>query len=206
MWTLLAGAGGACRARWSAGRDVTTGIDVLAGDGRAGGLSPREGQVMLFGADGLVVQEVTVNWTKASRGGAAARVRNACPVAFPLAEGALWHGLTMDEERGFAPTAVFADYLPDRVLAQLNVEADDRRLTLHPRMDPVGMPTRHRRPPRRSLDPGQWIRWQVNYRLSADHGWSYRLITWNVGLRGSWASGLFLGEPDVTVAELADLW
>ncbi|MFE2299102.1 hypothetical protein ACFXAW_12950 [Streptomyces sp. NPDC059445] len=64
------------------------------------------------------------------------------------------------------------------------------------------MPRRNRRPPAVRLAPGQWLQWQINYRLVGSCGgeWSYRLETFNI-FYGSTEPGTFLGDPQRRVDE-----
>ena len=66
------------------------------------------------------------------------------------------------------------------------------------------MPRRRRRPPAVLIAPGDWLRWQVNYRFAGTHdeGWTYQLDTLNVAYGPALAS-LFLGSPTHRVNELA---
>ncbi|MFG3503900.1 hypothetical protein ACGF5F_00170, partial [Streptomyces sp. NPDC047821] len=67
-----------------------------------------------------------------------------------------------------------------------------------PRVTPrPGRPPRTRRPPAVGRAPGEWLRWQLNYRFSSAlgiRGWTYWLDTFNVAY-GPVRPGVFLGEP-----------
>ncbi|MFD7284057.1 hypothetical protein ACFV80_45575 [Streptomyces sp. NPDC059862] len=65
-----------------------------------------------------------------------------------------------------------------------------------------GMPSRPRRPPAVRLGPGQWVRWQLNYRFGGiGHAdWSYWLDTFNVAY-GPVDLDAFLSDPTVLVDE-----
>jgi hypothetical protein len=70
---------------------------------------------------------------------------------------------------------------------------------------PFGMPRRWRRPPAVRLSPGQWLRWQVNYRFASRDGeWTYRLDTLSI-CHGPAPADLFLATPTHHVSELAAL-
>jgi hypothetical protein len=62
----------------------------------------------------------------------------------------------------------------------------------------LGGPLRDRRPSGVWLAPGEWLRWQVNYRMSGpriDGGrWEYRQDTLNIAV-GPADPELFFGEP-----------
>jgi hypothetical protein len=153
-----------------------------------------------------IVQLVRTSWTKRSRGGAGSIRRNRVPVAFalPPVPPPLVHEVTMREQDDFVPcTDTRADPLDDSVLLR---EEQDGRLRVGLVVTPWGMPLRNRRPPAVFLLPGEWLRWQVNYRFSGLDGgdWSYRLDTLNLAC-GPVPADTFLGEPTRYVDERAYL-
>jgi hypothetical protein len=154
----------------------------------------------------VIVQEVATRWTKSSRGGEGAALRNRCPVAFPVPSGATWHRIEMNESRDFEPVQEFAGEIPQPVHEGLSLRIRHGRLSVLPQVSAFWMPKRHRRPPRHSIGPGEWLRWSVNYRLGLDDGWMYGLVSWNVAFWVSPMDGtLFLGDPPQKVDELASL-
>jgi hypothetical protein len=68
------------------------------------------------------------------------------------------------------------------------------------------MPRRWRRPPAAYIGPGEWIRWQINYRFVGSCGgeWTYRLDTLNVA-NGVIFPNQFLATPPRHINELASL-
>lgn len=151
----------------------------------------------------VVAQRVRTTWTKRSRGGPGAAARNRVPIAFPLPAGVELHDVQVDESAGFEPR--FAG----RPLTELDDvrlrEADGGLLVL---VTPSlwGMPRRNRpRSPVR-LEPGEWLRWQVNLRFGATYSsgreWSYQLETLNLAYGGR---PDFTGKPTRSVTELGDL-
>ncbi|MFF7705387.1 hypothetical protein [Streptomyces lydicus] len=63
------------------------------------------------------------------------------------------------------------------------------------------------RPPAVRLAPGQWVRWQLNYRFSSMTGmqdWSYWLDTFNIAY-GPANADVFLSTPTVFVDEQGPL-
>jgi hypothetical protein len=156
----------------------------------------------------VVVQWVRTSWTKASRGGAAAARRNAAPVAFPLPGVAapLMHEVLMSEGEDFQPRSSQTGAVPDEIVS-LRLVDGLLRVRLEP--TPFGMPRRWRRPPALRLAPGEWLRWQINYRFSypAARGgaWTYRLDTLNLAHAAQVPAGIFLGEPTHWIDELAHL-
>ncbi|MGW2367792.1 hypothetical protein ACWCZ5_19690 [Streptomyces sp. NPDC001667] len=154
----------------------------------------------------IAVQWIRTSWTKQSRGGEQAARRNAVPVGFtlPHALAPFAHRVRMHERDGFAPYDVQEEL--SRVNVQLR-EADGR-LRVQPRIEPLcGLPPRTRRPPAVRLAPGQWVRWQLNYRFSSASGmqdWSYWLDTFNVAY-GPVNDDVFLSPPTVYVDERGPL-
>lgn len=150
----------------------------------------------------VTVQWIRTSWTKQSRGGEAAARRNAAPAGFsvPSALPSVAHVVRMDERDGFDPQEAMEDL--QKVDVQLR-EAEGR-LRVLPRVQPLyAIPPRPRRPSAVRLEPGQWLRWQLNYRFSSAagiRGWSYWLDTFNVAY-GPVTADVFLGTPAFHVDE-----
>ncbi|WP_326784847.1 hypothetical protein [Streptomyces sp. NBC_00151] len=152
-----------------------------------------------------VVQRVRTSWTKKSRGGPEAALRNAAPTVFLLPPGlsSALHEVTMRESDSFQPHMQAGDLsAPGTILREVDGVL---------RVDPPGttmfaMPRRNRRPPAVRLAPGQWLQWQINYRFvdRCDGAWSYQLETFNIFF-GSGAPDVFLGMPTRHVDERAAL-
>ncbi|KUJ34020.1 hypothetical protein ACZ90_71090 [Streptomyces albus subsp. albus] len=154
----------------------------------------------------IAVQWIRTSWTKKSRGGEAAARRNAVPVGFtlPCVEPSLAHVVRTHERHGFEP------YDGQEDLRKVNVQLREAegRLRVQPRVDPLlAIPPRTRRPPAVHLVPGQWVRWQLNYRFSSASGmqdWSYWMDTFNIAY-GPVDADVFLSEPAVYVDERGPL-
>ncbi|MEU6143425.1 hypothetical protein ABZ848_24070 [Streptomyces sp. NPDC047081] len=152
----------------------------------------------------ITVQWIRTSWTKKSRGGEAAARRNALPVGFAVPHGLAApdaHTVRMREWEGFVPYNGRAEL---RDLA-VRLQVRNGRLRVRPpHVDPLyGLPPRPRRPPAVRLDPGQWVRWQLNFRFSSMAGmqdWSYWLDTFNIAY-GPVDAEVFLGEPSFHVDE-----
>lgn len=156
--------------------------------------------------DVLLVQRVTTNWTKASRGGPAATVRSRCPISWELPPEVAWHSIRMSEADNFQPISESGLDVPSEVSEELALVIKDGRLGVRPELPAYWRPTRHRRPPRRYLSPGEWLRWSVNYRQGLDAGWLYGLVTWNIAFSPMPLDRMaFLGTPTFEVRELAGL-
>jgi hypothetical protein len=156
----------------------------------------------MINAVDVVVQRVRTAWTKASRGGPAAALRNATPVAFPLPadlpSGSL-HEVLMQESDAFEPR----ERVLDLASLEMALRETDGVLRIRP-PQPSSFATlpRSSRPPAARLSPGQWLRWHINYRLIASYGgqWHYRLDTFNVAF-GPVTPAVFLGTPTRTIDE-----
>ncbi|MBW1597509.1 hypothetical protein [Streptomyces sp. JJ38] len=150
----------------------------------------------------ITVQWVRTSWTKESRGGESAARRNAAPIGFPLphASSSLAHVVRMREENGFQPHVT----LEDLGKADVQLREVEGRLRVFPRVQPLlALPPRRRRRPAVRLAPGQWARWQLNYRFSSALGirdWSYWLDTFNIAY-GPVTTDLFCETPDFFIDE-----
>ncbi|MGG7569051.1 hypothetical protein [Streptomyces sirii] len=154
----------------------------------------------------IAVQWIRTTWTKKSRGGEAAARRNATPVGFviPSMAPSSAHVVRMCEQNGFEPY----DSEEDLRRVDVQLREADGRLRVQPRVEPLfGLPPRPRRPPAVRLAPGQWVRWQLNYRFSSASGmqdWSYWMDTFNIAY-GPVDADVFLSEPTVHVDERGPL-
>ncbi|WP_128819367.1 MULTISPECIES: hypothetical protein [Streptomyces] len=150
----------------------------------------------------VTVQWIRTSWTKESRGGEAAARRNAVPVGFrvPPLSPTVAHVVRMHESDGFDPF----DGQEDLRKVDVQLREDKGRLRVLPRVQPLfAIPPRPRRPPAVRLVPGQWVRWQLNYRFSSAagvRGWSYWLDTFNIAY-GPVKADVFLSPPTVLVDE-----
>ncbi|MEV6827254.1 hypothetical protein [Amycolatopsis sp. NPDC051102] len=148
----------------------------------------------------ITAQWVQTFWTKHSRGGPAAALRNAVPAGFPLPAlpSGTAHVVRMHEKTGFSPDSS-AESL--RLLA-VDLREVDGRLRVLPHAG-SGLPPRKQRPPAVKLAPGEWVRWRLNHRYSSALGlrdWSYWLDTFNIAY-GEVPPEVFAGEPTYFVDE-----
>ncbi len=102
----------------------------------------------------------------------------------------------------FRPEFTHRAGLPDENDVELGATEKGLRVWLVPCAS--RMPRGHRRPPAVVLKPGEWIRWQFNYRFGLDDGWFYRLDTMNLAY-GAATEDVLLGMPDHFVDERAFL-
>jgi hypothetical protein len=72
-----------------------------------------------------------------------------------------------------------------------------------------GVLRRHQRPPAIRLAPGEWVRWQINYRFNRPtrryDPWSYRQDTLNIAY-GPMVNDAFLDVPTYSVDERVQLF
>ncbi|WP_405391253.1 hypothetical protein OG596_27385 [Streptomyces sp. NBC_01102] len=155
----------------------------------------------------ITVQWIRTSWTKESRGGEGASRRNAAPVGFALPPPETVtsaHVIRMHERDGFEPY----DAQADRSTVDVQLREADGRLRVLPRVQPLfALPPRPRRPPAVRLVPGQWVRWQLNYRFSSAmgiRGWSYWLDTFNIAY-GPVRTDVFLSAPTTFIDEQGPL-
>ncbi|MEU1942137.1 hypothetical protein ABZ554_06775 [Streptomyces sp. NPDC020125] len=144
----------------------------------------------------ITVQWIRTSWTKHSRGCDAAARRNSAPTGFRVSPVPPFFAqvIQMSERDGFEPHESATDL---RKLG-LSLRDEGDRLRVLTRVEPLfGLP------PAVRLGPGQWVRWQLNYRFSSAAGirdWSYWLDTFNVAY-GPVDPDVFLSEPTVLVDE-----
>jgi hypothetical protein len=150
----------------------------------------------------LVAQWVRTSYTKRSRGGQAATRRNGVPIAFRLpTDGTpIVHEVMMHESDDFAVHEEVHPRPPSS--SDVEVRLVDGRLRVRLLPSVWGMPRRHRRPPAVFLHPGEWIRWQTNYRFvdTCTGEWSYRSDALNLS-HGPVHPDTFLGLPTRLVDE-----
>lgn len=148
----------------------------------------------------VVAQWVRTSWTKRSRGGPAATRRNAAPVGFslPTLRFPAVHEITIQEWYDFAPRDTVRDGAPEGV----GLTEQDGCLRVELTDLPVGRPHRWWRPRPILLAPGEWLRWQLNYRTTTMHSgdWIYHLRTLNLAY-GPVPPHVFTGRPTRTVDE-----
>ena len=162
----------------------------------------------------VVAQWVSTEWTKLSRGGKAAARRNAAPVGFrlPALHAGVVHEIVMTERNDFEPIESLGIEPPEREpsLARcgLRLVRKEKRIRVELVPARAGVPSPGRRPSGVWLEQGEWLRWQVNYRVS----WpliqggrpSYRQDTLNLAV-GPVHPELFFGTPTWHVDERAFL-
>ncbi|MFZ2502754.1 MAG: hypothetical protein WAW88_08810 [Nocardioides sp.] len=154
----------------------------------------------------ILVQRITVHWTKDSRGGRGAAARNTAPLALPMpGHGVVWHAVAFSETDAFSPWLEAADQeVPQAIETELNLKVTADVASFLP-LAPFGAPLRHRRPPRARIETGQSVRWILNSRDGRDHGWLYTQVVYNVALADAADTAVFTRDPAVVVDERAAL-
>jgi len=153
----------------------------------------------------VIVQRVRTTWTKRSRGLPGAARRNAAPVAFELPPGppSMVHDIVMQEWSDFTPQVKVVDGAPPRW--EFGLRPVGRTVQVRLPNGP-GVPSRSHRPVV-PLEPGEWVRWQLNNRWTSCCGgdWYYTLTTVSIAL-GPMPPHGFLGDAPHVVDERAALW
>lgn len=154
----------------------------------------------------VVIQIVRVSWTKASRGGEAAAVRNASPLGVAL-PGELtttsFHRVVFDETDTFTPRGrcIPLEELDDRI------RLDIRNAVPVVRVDPLFGFTYRGYHPSVPLHPGRWVRWLQNARWTSATGHGdrrYTTETVNIAIAPV-EPDVFLGEPGKVIDERVSL-
>lgn len=116
----------------------------------------------------VVAQLVRTSWTKRSRRAPGAAPRNAAPAAFllPALQPPFVHQVLMGEHDDFQPHFTVHEGLPGTGPdSAILLNEDNGLLQVQLTVTPFGMPRRWRRPPAVRIAPGDWLRWQINYRF-----------------------------------------
>jgi len=163
----------------------------------------------------VVVQALVTRWTKESRGGPGAALRNATPTALSLpaeqtrAGEVRVHGVAFDERTGFEPTSTLTvcnliEF--HRVVPGLELRAEAGTLRVRFIWTYfLGAPRRsHGRAIR--LLPGQWCRLIYNGRHGLDRTWAYESTVLNVAYGPVDPSAFLDSEPLETQDHREALW
>ena len=154
----------------------------------------------------ILIQKLTVQWTKDSRGGRGATARNAVPLALPRpGPEVAWHAIAFREGDAFSPELeAAAQEIPQAVETELSLRVGTDLASILP-LPPFGAPLRHRRAPRARIELGQSVRWILNSRDGRDRGWYYVQIVYNVALADPSDLMVFARDPSAVVDERAAL-
>lgn len=161
----------------------------------------------------IVVQVITITWTKASRGAPGAVERAAVAEVAPVPSAGtapvLVHEVEAHESAGFAvidrgtraPGPLPIDVAGVRLDDRDGVVAVTRMATTRD-----GWPPRPYDRPAFRLESGQWGRLLRNSRHSDHDGWRYSKVIMNVGNLAGVRTDAFTGDPVATIDEQAALW
>ena len=152
----------------------------------------------------LVVQVVTILWTKRTRGAPRSRERVALPRAFPILTGAgpcIVQHHRIAEWETFSPTLVKSESLPSvpgRVeILRISREAGGRLILGFLGTPAFGRPKRHPIEKALAVASGDYVRLTVNARHTSYSGQHYSETTYNVACGEDVATDRFLlGPPD----------
>lgn len=142
----------------------------------------------------LVLQTLSVEWTKKSRGAPGATLRNSVPRYLTLPDDVLqserwWrHQVSFHEFADFVPATQHLDVLAEGFERSVGLRVAEKDGLLRCYFEwstSVGAPDRSEFAPGGrfafSLEPQQTGRLTYNGRLAFDHGWQYHQVTHNVG-------------------------
>jgi hypothetical protein len=175
-------------------------------------------------ASEIVLQVVTVEWSKRSRGGSGARTRAPLVAARTLPSRAsptqaCIHSFRHEEADGFAPTTqIWEGTLGEiglgrpwtragreAVLPSLTLRMRDDELHVHFVPSPYALP-RRRTERAFSLSEGTWGRVTLNERFGGAYEWLYAQHLVSIAWRCAWATSLFTATlPSKRFQRLADL-
>lgn len=171
----------------------------------------------------IVVQRISVMWTKQSRGGKGAQLRNSVPNAFTLPligkpendSVLMCHNIKVDEKERFDHErnrqVKFEEIVPQKKFfvgaCRLILEKEKLSAIYIYSATNVGAPQREFHPKTvLNLTPDTWGRVIYNGRFGWDSEWWYRKTVLNIGwFTGEIPENVFLGEPQHTFSDLADL-
>jgi hypothetical protein len=174
----------------------------------------------------IIIQRISINWSKKSRGGSLASERNAVPEALAIPvenlkkpiDGLIEHDVSYYERHGFSMpwrselTQESAGRLRLGCLViepigsglQVTFEYDSGCAGMPPRHAPLGgIPST-----RMQLQPGQWGRMLYNGRFThGESDWWYEKWVFNIGLFEKLEEDVFVAkQPAQVISQMAMLW
>jgi hypothetical protein len=160
----------------------------------------------------IVIQVVTIAWTKATRGAPHAGQRTELPRAFvvpQIAGECSIQQIVMEQSHDYRPRAMKtrSAKLPriyEGAIGAFLASPDKLEISLRGKSL---RPERHSLPQLMSLSPGQFGRLCVNQRHTSYYGQSYSEETYNIAFGSHIAADYFVSrEPDVSKDFLVDLF
>jgi hypothetical protein len=172
----------------------------------------------------VLIQEIRSIWSKVSRGGAAAALRNSVPEAAlfptikakPAAHQIFHHLVVYGEANDFAvpvksESVELATSSNDIGCVKINVLSERVAVAYEYNYKCGGLPPRQVRPgvnvrEEVMIEPGSWVRVRYNGRFSGDEWW-YEKVVVNVGLLHKPDTEIFIStEPLHEISQMAELW
>lgn len=171
----------------------------------------------------FIIQAISTDWTKASRGGSNAARRNNVPEQIPIPTGLgavsahslVFHQVKYTEDDDFLEprlNRVEVQAMPEegsRYNNFLVVRPSDGTLRVVCEWGNVpGAPKRYPTCTETVLQPDQWMRVRYNIRRSrGEEQWIYEKWVFNVAIPATLSPRIFLdNEPSKVQSEMADLW
>jgi hypothetical protein len=176
---------------------------------------------LLYSIHMILVQEITTVWSKASRGGPLAAIRNAVPETYPLAFFAvsppqvscLYHTIGFDEANDFAyPKEQLVSYTLTQELrfgcVSISPMGDQVQVIYTYDMGCGGAPQRYGLPQLAfSLPLNQWGQILYNGRFPEEYTWTYRKYVYNIGVFDRVDKNVFVQLPPKHRQDrLVDVW
>jgi hypothetical protein len=171
----------------------------------------------------ILIQEIRSVWTKASRGAAAAALRNSVPevALFPVISSKSMAHQILHQIIVYGETNDFAEPLKSEITAlasasisigcvKIKVSSSQIIVAYEYDYKSGGLPPRHRTPgvnlkEEVIVEPESWVRIKYNGRFSGDE-WRYEKVVVNVGLFQKYEAGVFYSnDPTSEVTHLAEL-
>ena len=172
----------------------------------------------------VLIQEIRSVWSKVSRGGGAAALRNSVPEAAlfpavkakPAAHQIFHHLVVYGETNDFArpvksESVELAKSFADIGCVKINVLSERVTVAYEYNYKCGGLPPRQIRPgvnvrEEVIVEPGGWVRVRYNGRFSGDEWW-YEKVVVNVGSLQKPDAEIFIStEPLQEISQVAGLW
>jgi hypothetical protein len=170
----------------------------------------------------LMVQHISVEWTKASRGGKGAALRNAVPEALPLKDipatndplALIYHHASFLQNDKFQnphikikAEVIMSEQWLDLPCTRIHIAGEQVLVRYSFNSGTGGAPRRDDFPRDFTLMVSEWIRIKFNGRFREWEGaWYYRKTVLNIGLFEKIARNAFLGEPTRIFNDMAIMW
>lgn len=171
----------------------------------------------------ILFQEIVIQWSKASRGGKGAALRNAVPDTFPLPP--VWEGIAQEATVLYHHVCYhefnrFTNPIITLTVKHLQPEQWnywERGVALRIESEKIGVqwqwtadmgaPERSRYPRGIAvLSPQTWVKLRHNGRMENYNNWKYQESVVRIGVSAIYDPLLFTGTPIAVAESIADLW